>query len=217
MSGAPHVRFDRPDAGRDVSGAQRRSENLGSLGDHLLADGLGFLGGQRVVGGAQAQGKGQRTVALRYLVTLVDIEESDRLGELAGALANDLLDARGGNVGRNDQGDILLGQRERRDALDLDRIGGHVRDQRVHVDLEGARARGQAEGAAGGGRGGFDEKTATLSGSFKGRGIGDCWSGNAAVWDGKTFVRSEEHTTGSCKGFTGGAWLMPIFEARVER
>ena len=68
-----------------------------------------------------------------------------------------------------------------------------------------------------GGHGGFDEKTATLSGSFKGRGIGDCWSGNAAVWDGKTFVRSEEHTTGSCKGFTGGAWLMPIFEARVER
>lgn len=68
-----------------------------------------------------------------------------------------------------------------------------------------------------GGHGGFDKKTATLSGSFKGRGIGDCWSGNAAVWDGKTFVRSEEHTTGSCKGFTGGAWLMPIFEARVER
>lgn len=68
-----------------------------------------------------------------------------------------------------------------------------------------------------GGHGGFDEKTATLSGSFKGRGIGDCWSGNAAVWNGKTFVRSEEHTTGSCKGFTGGAWLMPIFEARVER
>ncbi|WP_188213809.1 DUF1176 domain-containing protein [Neisseria subflava] len=68
-----------------------------------------------------------------------------------------------------------------------------------------------------GGHGGFDEKTATLSGSFKGRGIGDCWSGNAAVWDGKTFVRSEEHTTGSCKGFTGGAWLMPVFEARVER
>ena len=71
---------------------------------------------------------------------------------MADALANDLLDARGGNVGRNDQGDILLGQRERRDTLDLDRIGGHVRDQRVHVDLEGARARGQAEGAAGGGR-----------------------------------------------------------------
>ncbi|MBF1277665.1 MAG: DUF1176 domain-containing protein [Neisseria sp.] len=68
-----------------------------------------------------------------------------------------------------------------------------------------------------GGHGGFDEKTATLSGSFKGQGIGDCWSGNAAVWDGKTFVRSEEYTTGSCKGFTGGAWLMPVFEARVER
>ena len=68
-----------------------------------------------------------------------------------------------------------------------------------------------------GGHGGFDEKTATLSGSFKGRGIGDCWSGNTAVWDGKTFVRNEEHTTGSCKGFAGGAWLMPILETRIER
>ena len=38
-----------------------------------------------------------------------------------------------------------------------------------------------------------------------------------AVWDGKSFVRSGEHTTGSCKGFTGGAWVMPIFDTRVER
>ena len=68
-----------------------------------------------------------------------------------------------------------------------------------------------------GGHGGFDEKTATLSGSFKGRGIGDCWTSNTAVWDGKSFVRSAEYTTGSCKGFTGGAWLMPIFETRIER
>ena len=68
-----------------------------------------------------------------------------------------------------------------------------------------------------GGHGGFDEKTATLSGSFKGRGIGDCWTSNTAVWDGKSFVRSGEHTTGSCKGFTGGAWWLPIFDARVER
>lgn len=68
-----------------------------------------------------------------------------------------------------------------------------------------------------GGHGGFDEKTATLSGSFKGRGIGDCWTSSAAVWDGKSFVRSEEHTTGSCKGFTGGAWWLPIFDARIER
>lgn len=68
-----------------------------------------------------------------------------------------------------------------------------------------------------GGHGGFDEKTATLSGSFKGRGIGDCWTSNTAVWDGKSFVRSAEYTTGSCKGFTGGVWLMPIFETRIER
>ena len=94
MSGAPHVRFDRPDAGRDVSGAQGGSQDLLGLGHHLRTDRFGFLGGQRVVGGAQAQGKGQRTVAFGHLVALVDIEESDRLGELAGALAKYLLESR---------------------------------------------------------------------------------------------------------------------------
>ena len=63
--------------------------------------------------------------------------------------------------------------------------------------------------------GGFDPETATLSGSFKGRGLGDCWGGQSAVWNGKTFVRSREDTTGQCKGFTGGAWTLPILQSKV--
>ena len=66
-----------------------------------------------------------------------------------------------------------------------------------------------------GGFGGFDPKTATLSGGFKGRGLGDCWGGQSAVWNGKTFVRSREDTTGQCKGFLGGAWTLPIFQSKV--
>ena len=65
-----------------------------------------------------------------------------------------------------------------------------------------------------GGFGGFDPKTATLSGSFKGRGLGDCWSGQSAVWNGHTFVRSSEDTTGQCKGFLGGAWTLPVFVSK---
>lgn len=64
--------------------------------------------------------------------------------------------------------------------------------------------------------GGFDPKTATLSGSFKGRGLGDCWSGQSAVWNGHTFVRSSEHTTGQCKGFLGGAWTLPLFVGKTR-
>ena len=64
----------------------------------------------------------------------------------------------------------------------------------------------------------YDEKTHgfLVSGSFKGRGIGDCWGGQEAIWNGKIFIRSKEWTTGSCKGFTGGAWQLPIFESNIK-
>lgn len=45
----------------------------------------------------------------------------------------------------------------------------------------------------------------------KGRGLGDCWSYSASVWDGKQFVKTRDHTTGLCKGFPGGAWELPTF------
>lgn len=63
----------------------------------------------------------------------------------------------------------------------------------------------------------FDPKTGELSGSFKGRGVGDCWISKTEVWDGKRFVLAEESTTGGCHGFTGGAWHMPVFVSDVIR
>ena len=65
----------------------------------------------------------------------------------------------------------------------------------------------------------YDKNTHVLKveGSFKGRGIGDCWAGQEAVWNGKTFIRTEEHTSGSCKGFAGGAWgPLPTFVSEIN-
>ena len=65
----------------------------------------------------------------------------------------------------------------------------------------------------------YDKDTHVLmvNGSFKGSGIGNCWSGQNAVWNGKIFVRTEEHTSGSCKGFAGGAWGgLPIFVSELK-
>lgn len=63
----------------------------------------------------------------------------------------------------------------------------------------------------------YDEKAhfLTVDSSFKGRGIGDCYSGHEAVWNGKIFVRTLEWRTGSCKGFTGGGWTLPTFVSQV--
>lgn len=65
----------------------------------------------------------------------------------------------------------------------------------------------------------YDKNThvLTVNGSFKGSGIGNCWSGQEAVWNGKIFIRTEEHTSGSCKGFAGGAWGgLPIFVSEIN-
>ena len=64
---------------------------------------------------------------------------------------------------------------------------------------------------------GYDEKQgyAFVRGIYKGRVIGDCWNSEDAVWNGKIFIRTSEWTTGSCKGFTGGAWQLPIFVSNV--
>ena len=63
----------------------------------------------------------------------------------------------------------------------------------------------------------YDEKQgyAFVRGIYKGRVIGDCWNSEDAVWNGKIFIRTSEWTTGSCKGFTGGAWQLPIFVSDI--
>lgn len=55
-----------------------------------------------------------------------------------------------------------------------------------------------------------------LSSSMKGRGLGDCWSYESFVWDGKEFVQSDEGSSGRCRFIRpGGAWDLPTVVTRV--
>ncbi len=50
----------------------------------------------------------------------------------------------------------------------------------------------------------------------KGRGVGDCWYQADWVWDGGTFVRTYEGTTGLCREIAaGGAWELPTWVSEV--
>ena len=53
--------------------------------------------------------------------------------------------------------------------------------------------------------------------SQRGRGIGDCWATAEWVWDGETFRKSSESTTGMCRYIrAGGTWDLPEFVAEVK-
>ena len=54
----------------------------------------------------------------------------------------------------------------------------------------------------------YDEKLNALivEGSYKSSGLAESWYGDEAAWNGKTFITTAEHTSGSSKGFIGGAW-----------
>ncbi|HDS0949755.1 TPA: DUF1176 domain-containing protein [Stenotrophomonas maltophilia] len=62
----------------------------------------------------------------------------------------------------------------------------------------------------------FDRDDATLRGRFRGRGIGDCFSGHDWVWDGQDFVKSSRFTTGQCRGVAGGHWTLPTVVSTVR-
>ena len=65
----------------------------------------------------------------------------------------------------------------------------------------------------------YDKNTHILKieGAFKARGLGDCWHGQEAVWNGKTFILTKEYPSGSCKGFPGGAWgPLPTFVSEIN-
>jgi hypothetical protein len=57
----------------------------------------------------------------------------------------------------------------------------------------------------------------TLAAEHKSRGLGDCWSSTTWTWDGTSFVRTGEMTTGQCKGFPGGAWSLPLRVSAVKK
>lgn len=61
-----------------------------------------------------------------------------------------------------------------------------------------------------------DNHVATIHTAQKGRGIGDCWSVESHVWNGKTFVPNYKAHTGACRAIAaGGAWKLPSFVSKV--
>ena len=65
----------------------------------------------------------------------------------------------------------------------------------------------------------YDEKLNALIvvGSYKSSGLAESWYGYEAAWNGKTFITTAEHTSGSSKGFIGGAWGgLPTFVSELN-
>lgn len=53
--------------------------------------------------------------------------------------------------------------------------------------------------------------------SQKGRGLGDCWGSASWIWDGETFRKSREATTGMCRYLRlGGTWDLPTWVTDVK-
>lgn len=64
---------------------------------------------------------------------------------------------------------------------------------------------------------GTDDNGRSISGSHKGRGLGDCWSMNSWGWDGRRFVATSATTTGLCRLVAaGGAWDLPTRVTTVK-
>lgn len=64
---------------------------------------------------------------------------------------------------------------------------------------------------------GSDYGEGVISMSQKGRGIGDCWAVASWVWDGETFRKSRQATTGMCRYLhLGGTWDLPTWVADVK-
>jgi len=64
---------------------------------------------------------------------------------------------------------------------------------------------------------GSDYEAGEIRAAHKGRGVGDCLSNATWTWNGKTFVKSAEASTGLCRGFAGGAWDLPTYVSKVVK
>ena len=57
---------------------------------------------------------------------------------------------------------------------------------------------------------GSEYQAGVLTATQKGRGLGDCWSSDEWLWDGRNFVLTHSTTTGMCRLIVpGGAWDLP--------
>ncbi|MBC3875616.1 DUF1176 domain-containing protein [Undibacterium flavidum] len=62
---------------------------------------------------------------------------------------------------------------------------------------------------------GTENSQLQVSAIHKGRGLGDCWSMDGWIWDGKRYVHSESSTTGMCRFMApGGGWILSTIVSR---
>lgn len=65
--------------------------------------------------------------------------------------------------------------------------------------------------------GSFVSTRGTISASHKGRGLGDCWSGDEWHWDGNQFIHTQSSASGMCKLLApGGAWELPTLITEIR-
>ncbi|MGR6773459.1 DUF1176 domain-containing protein [Pectobacterium brasiliense] len=65
---------------------------------------------------------------------------------------------------------------------------------------------------------GTDYENGEITSAHKGRGLADCMSYNAWIWDGKTFQQSSASFTGSCRMIQlGGTWDLPYWTTTVVK
>ncbi|MGP9558555.1 DUF1176 domain-containing protein [Psychrobacter sp. AOP7-A1-24] len=62
---------------------------------------------------------------------------------------------------------------------------------------------------------GNDYSDGEISANHKDRGVGDCWNSKTWVWNGTTFAKMTDFSTGMCRGFSGGAWDLPTYVSDV--
>ena len=130
--------------------AQLGAEPSVRLGNHGVPDASGLLRGERPVGRTQAQRERERLPAVADLCARVDVEQPQLFQHLARRARVRTEPDRGLQVGGrdarvDDQRDVLLRDRERRDLARLERAGRRSVEEDVQVDLERDRARRQVE------------------------------------------------------------------------
>ena len=64
---------------------------------------------------------------------------------------------------------------------------------------------------------GNDYSDGEIWATHKDRGVGDCWNHAIWVWNGQTFAKSEDSSSGMCRGFAGGAWDLPTYVSEVVK
>lgn len=52
--------------------------------------------------------------------------------------------------------------------------------------------------------------------NHKSRGIGDCWVNQTWIWNGQKFIKTYAGSTGMCRGFAGGAWVLPTYSVDLD-